>query len=53
MRSRWLDQIVWLEGKANGSQRWYYGLRLVAIVGGLIVPALIQTGGCNAPSLFF
>ena len=34
MRSRWLDQIVWLEGKAKKSQRWYYGLRLVAIVGG-------------------
>jgi hypothetical protein len=42
MRSRWLDQIVWLEGKANGSQRWYYGLRLLAIVGGLVVPALVS-----------
>ena len=42
MRSRWLDQIVWLEGKANESQRWYYALRLVAIVGGLIVPALVS-----------
>jgi hypothetical protein len=42
MRSRWLDQIVWLEGKANGSQRWYYGLRLVAIIGGLVVPALVS-----------
>jgi hypothetical protein len=42
MRSRWLDQLTWLEGKAKGCQRWYYGLRLVAIVGGLIVPALVS-----------
>ena len=42
MRSRWLEQIVWLEGKAKKSQRWYYSLRLVAIVGGLIVPALVS-----------
>jgi Protein of unknown function (DUF4231) len=42
MRSRWLEQIVWLERKAKDSQRWYYGLRLVAIVGGLVVPALVS-----------
>jgi hypothetical protein len=42
MRSRWLEQIVWLEGKAKKSQRWYYSLRLMAIVGGLIVPALVS-----------
>jgi hypothetical protein len=42
MRSRWLDQIVWLEGKAKQSQQRYYALRLVAIVGGLVVPALVS-----------
>jgi hypothetical protein len=42
MSSRWLEQIVWLEGKAKKSQRWYYGLRLVAIVGGIVVPALVS-----------
>ncbi len=42
MRSRWLDQVVWLEGKAKTSQQRYYALRMVAIVGGLIVPALVS-----------
>src|SRR5437879_4968013 len=42
MRSRWLDQIVWLEGKAKRNQQSYYALRLVAIVGGLVVPALVS-----------
>ena len=42
MRSRWLDQIVWLEGKAKTSQQRYYTLRLIAIIGGLTVPALVS-----------
>jgi hypothetical protein len=52
MRSRWLDQIVWLEGKAKRSQRYYYALRLVAIVGGLVVPALVSLNvrGSNVAS---
>jgi uncharacterized protein DUF4231 len=42
MRSRWLDQLVWLEGKARQCQQRYYVLRLLAIVGGLVVPALVS-----------
>jgi hypothetical protein len=42
LRSRWLDQIVWLEGAAKRNQRRYYTLRLVAIIGGVIVPALVS-----------
>jgi Protein of unknown function (DUF4231) len=42
LRSRWLDQLVWLEAKAGDAQRKYYGLRVVAIVGGLVVPALVS-----------
>lgn len=41
MRSRWLDQVIWMEGKAGKTQFRYYTLRLVAIIGGVIVPALI------------
>jgi hypothetical protein len=40
LRARWLDQVTWMEGRAARDQRLYYTLRLVAIVGGLIVPAL-------------
>jgi hypothetical protein len=41
LRSRWLDQVVWMEGKAEACQRLYYLLRLVAIIGGVVIPALV------------
>lgn len=41
LRSRWLDQVVWMEGKSDTNQRMYYRLRLISIIGGVIVPALI------------
>lgn len=42
MRSRWLDQVLWMEGKANKARDRYYVLRLTAIIGGVIVPALVS-----------
>jgi hypothetical protein len=41
LRRRWLDQVSWLENRAAGSQRWYNRLRLITIVGGVIIPALV------------
>jgi hypothetical protein len=41
LRSRWLNQVTWMEGKAVAAQRWYYILRLTTIIGGVIVPALV------------
>jgi hypothetical protein len=41
MRSRWLDQVMWMDSKCEKTQRWHYILRLVAIVGGVVVPALV------------
>ncbi len=41
VRARWLDQLAWFESKAKQAQQRYHLLRLVAIVGGLIVPALV------------
>lgn len=41
IKKRWLDQVIWMEGKASHARTWYYFLRLTAIIGGLIVPALI------------
>ena len=40
LRSRWLDQVVWLEGKAGRARNWYYALRLTTLVGALLLPAL-------------
>ena len=42
LRSRWLDQVLWLETKAKIAQRRYYGLRVITIAGGVIVPALVS-----------
>ena len=41
LRSRWLDQVSWMGGKARQTQFRYYALRLIAIVGGVLVPALV------------
>jgi hypothetical protein len=42
LRARWLDQVSWMESKAQDAVRWYYLLRLTTIVGGVIVPALVS-----------
>jgi len=42
LRSRWLDQTLWAEARANSARNRHYGLRLIAIVGGVIVPALVS-----------
>jgi hypothetical protein len=42
LRSRWLDQVTWFEGKAVYNKRRYYGLRIVVIIGGVTVPALVS-----------
>jgi hypothetical protein len=42
LHDRWLEQLTWFETKADVNQRRYYVLRLVTIVGGLIVPALVS-----------
>jgi hypothetical protein len=42
LRSRWLDQVVWMEGRANSTKARYYVLRLTTIVGSVIIPALVQ-----------
>lgn len=42
LRGRWLEQLLWFENKAALNQRRYYILRLVTIVGGLVVPALVS-----------
>jgi Protein of unknown function (DUF4231) len=47
LRSRWLDQVLWLEKKASRCQRWYYILRLIAIMGGVIVPTLVGLNLAN------
>lgn len=42
LRSRWLDQVLWLESAAKRNRLAYASLRLTAIIGGIIVPALVS-----------
>lgn len=42
MRSRWLDQVIWMESRANRARDLYYKLRLTTIIGGVIIPALVS-----------
>ncbi|MEM6611668.1 MAG: DUF4231 domain-containing protein [Cyanobacteria bacterium P01_C01_bin.72] len=42
MKSRWLSQMLWLESRAQQNRNQYYFLRLVTIIGGVIVPALVS-----------
>jgi hypothetical protein len=46
MRSRWLDQVIWMEGRAGQARDRYYLLRRTTIIGGALVPALV---GLNSP----
>jgi hypothetical protein len=48
LHSRWLDQIIWMEGKADSARSWYYRLRLTIIIGGVSIPALVSL---NTPAL--
>ena len=41
LKLRWLDQLLWMSGKASKAQWFYYRLRLVTIVGAVVVPALV------------
>lgn len=42
MKSRWLDQLTWLSSRAKYSQIWYYRLRMMTIIGGVMIPALVS-----------
>ena len=47
MKSRWLDQVLWLEGRATKSRNRHYSLRMITIIGGVIVPALVSVNSAN------
>lgn len=53
LRARWLDQVRWMEGKAKMCQRRYHQLRLLTLVGGMMIPALVglNVSGADSPLL--
>jgi predicted chitinase len=47
LKQRWLDQVLWLEGRATKNRDRHYALRLTTIIGGVIIPALVGLGKGN------
>ncbi|NEQ52301.1 MAG: DUF4231 domain-containing protein [Leptolyngbya sp. SIO3F4] len=41
LKNRWLDQVMWLEGRATKERNQHFRLRMVTIIGGVIVPAMV------------
>jgi hypothetical protein len=51
LRSRWLENVLWMEAAAQRTRTRYYALRLTTVVGAVIVPALVSinaVGGAEA-----
>jgi hypothetical protein len=42
LRSRWLENVLWMEDAAQRTRTRYYALRLTTVVGAVIVPALVS-----------
>jgi hypothetical protein len=51
LRDRWLDQVTWLGRSARRNQRRHYTLRLITILGGVAIPALVGLEINNAPAV--
>jgi hypothetical protein len=50
LRLRWLGQMTWMSRKADRAQRSYHWLRMITVVGGVTVPALVSISlGANDP----
>lgn len=47
LKNRWLDQVMWLEGRASKERDRHHALRLTTIIGGVIIPALVGFGKGN------
>jgi hypothetical protein len=42
MQTRWVDTVMWMEGRATHARNRYYLLRLLVIGGGVLIPALVS-----------
>jgi hypothetical protein len=42
LKSRWLDQLIWMDIASKKNQNYYYILRLSCIVGGVLIPVLVS-----------
>ena len=52
MRDRWLDQVHWFDRRARDANRRYSALRVIAITGGVLVPALVSLNPPDTSTLW-
>ncbi|MBE9177804.1 DUF4231 domain-containing protein [Oculatella sp. LEGE 06141] len=51
LKSRWLEQVLWMEGRAAYCRDRYYNLRLMTIIGGVLVPILVTLQADSATNI--
>ncbi|NLG51152.1 MAG: DUF4231 domain-containing protein [Chloroflexi bacterium] len=44
LKDRWLDQLIWMENRANRNRDWFYFWKLIAIIGGILIPVAVTIG---------
>jgi hypothetical protein len=47
MKDRWLEQVRWFDRKAVAASKRHYALRVLAIVGGVLIPPLVSVQSLN------
>jgi len=51
LRSRWLDQVLWMESKAAQARNRYYTLKVITIIGSVMLPALVTLNNADDPEV--
>lgn len=44
---RWLNYVIWWDSRVTKHKRWHYRLRMVVVIGGVVIPALIGTAATS------
>lgn len=52
LKGRWLDQVLWMEGRAGKARNRYYLLHLLMIIGGVLIPVCTTLNQTNVWSGF-
>jgi hypothetical protein len=47
LKSRWLDQVLWIENRATKMRNWYRRLRAGSVVASALVPIMLMVVGFN------
>ena len=51
IKGRWLDQLIYADKRASRDQKKYFRYRVITIVGGVVVPALVSLNNIENPRL--